>query len=86
MGDRLEMNLLSKSVHDLGKFYRVAIIFGQVSFRKRRKCNWCWIEVIRENLDEKRGIREFRINPEDNSTNLIYQFADTISFPCSLFA
>jgi hypothetical protein len=29
---------------------------------------------------------ESLINPEDNSTNLIYRFADTISSPYSLFA
>ena len=33
---------------------------------------------------EKRGIRESQINPEENSTNLIYRFADTISSRYSL--
>ncbi len=36
MGNPLEMNLLSKSVHDLGKFYGVAILFGQVLFQGKK--------------------------------------------------
>jgi hypothetical protein len=37
-----------------------------------------------ENFDEKRGILESQINLEDNSTNMIYRFADTILSPYSL--
>ena len=43
--------------------------------------NWCWVNVFFENFDEKSGILESLINPEDNSTNLIYRFADIISSP-----
>ena len=42
--------------------------------------------IFFENLDENRGILESRIRPKDNSTNLIYRFADIILFPHSLFA
>jgi hypothetical protein len=36
MGNLIEMNLLSKRVHDLGKFYRVPVIFGQVLFQEKK--------------------------------------------------
>jgi len=32
----IEMDLLSKSVHDLGKFYRVVVIFGHVLFQEKK--------------------------------------------------
>jgi hypothetical protein len=35
MGNLIEANLLSKRVHDLGKFYRVPVIFRQVFFQEK---------------------------------------------------
>jgi hypothetical protein len=43
--------------------------------------NWCWVYVLFENFEQNRGILASRINPEDNSTNLRYRFADTILPP-----
>jgi hypothetical protein len=34
MGNFIKMDLLSKRVHDLGKFYRVPVIFSQVFFQE----------------------------------------------------
>jgi len=36
MGYFIEMDLLSKSVHDFGKFYRIPVIFGQVLFQEEK--------------------------------------------------
>jgi hypothetical protein len=35
MGDFIEMDLLSKRVHDFSKFHRVPIIFRQVLFQEK---------------------------------------------------
>ena len=86
MGYCIELEFLSKSVHDLSKFYRIPVVFGQYSFRRRSRSNWCWVYVFLENFDENNGILESLINPEDNSTNLIYRFADIILPPYSLVA
>jgi hypothetical protein len=36
MGNLSEANLLSKRVHDLGKFNRVPIVFRQVLFQEKK--------------------------------------------------
>jgi hypothetical protein len=36
MGNLLKANLLSKRVHNLGKFNRVPVIFGQVLFQEKK--------------------------------------------------
>ena len=36
MGHFIEMNFLSKRVHDLGKFYRIPVIFRQVLFQEKK--------------------------------------------------
>jgi hypothetical protein len=38
-----------------------------------------------ENFDENSAIRESLINPDDNSTNRIYRFADIILSPHRLW-
>jgi hypothetical protein len=36
MGSFIEVDLLSKRVHDLGEFYRVPVIFRQVLFQEKQ--------------------------------------------------
>jgi hypothetical protein len=36
MGNLIEMDLLSKRIHDLNKFYRVPVIFRQVLFQEKK--------------------------------------------------
>jgi hypothetical protein len=36
MGYFVELDLLSKRVHDLSKFYRIPVVFGQVLFQEKK--------------------------------------------------
>jgi hypothetical protein len=36
MGNLIEMDLLSKRVHDLSKFYGIPVIFRQVLFQEKK--------------------------------------------------
>ena len=36
MGNLIKMDLLSKRVHDLSKFYRIPVIFRQVLFQEKK--------------------------------------------------
>jgi hypothetical protein len=44
------------------------------------------VDLLFENFEENRGILASWINPEDNSKNLIYRFAEIISSPSTLVA
>jgi hypothetical protein len=62
-----------------GGIHGIPVIFGKVLFHETENGNWCLEYVFFENFDEMGGILESLIKPEDNSTNLINRFADTIS-------
>ena len=76
-------DLLSKRVHDPGRFCCVPVILETSTLLGEEE----WVtgngyRFFKENLEEKRDIRESLIKPENNSTNLIYRFVDTTLPPC----